>query len=273
MTVVQSSAAVQTADGFEESLPAPESLRPWIAEVGRIPVLTHVPTHFTHVPQAVTTLVLRTEPSGRRDALVVGPRTRATYAGAKEPAGCLRLRLAPGAVLPLFGVAATDLTNRVLRLVDMPGPAADLAREITGMDLDDVVPFLESTLPQVLSESATRREHRRLLDSAVAAIDGDATPLRDVATRLAVSERQLRNLFTAGVGVSPKHYARITRVRQVIGAAGNTPWSDIAVATGYYDQSHLTADFRSLMGVTPDRFFKGKLPEPTACQSVTTLAG
>ncbi|MET9486774.1 AraC family transcriptional regulator [Nocardia sp. NPDC006630] len=270
---MQTPAAVQTADGFEESVPAPESLRPWIAEVGRIPVLTHLPTHFTHVPQAVTTLVLRTEPSGRRDALVVGPRTRATYAGAKEPAGCLRLRLAPGAVRPLFGVAATDLTNRVLRLADMPGPAAELAREIIEMDLGDVVPFLESTLPQVLSESPTRREHRRLLDSAVAAIDGDAAPLREVATRLAVSERQLRNLFTAGVGVSPKHYARITRVRQVIDAAGNTPWSDIAVATGYYDQSHLTADFRSLMGVTPDRFFKGKLPAPTACQSVTTLAG
>ncbi|MCU1644893.1 MAG: AraC family transcriptional regulator [Nocardia sp.] len=269
---MQNSAAVQTADRFEDPYPAPESLRPWIAEIGRIHTLTDLPTHFTHVPQAVTTLVLRTEPSGRRDTLVIGPRTRATYAGAKAPAGCLRLRLAPGAVRPLFGVAAADLTDRILRLADMPGPAADLARELTELDLDDVIPFLESTLPQALSENATRREHRRLLDSAVAAIDGDATPLRDVATRLSVSERQLRNLFTTGVGVSPKHYARITRVRQVIDAAGNTPWSDIAVATGYYDQSHLTADFRSLMGVTPDRFFKGKLPEPTACQSVTALA-
>lgn len=269
MTAILNSAVV-TADGFEDSMPPPESLRPWITEVGRIATITELPTQFTHVPHAATTIVLRTEPSGRRDALVVGPRTRATYANAKQPAGCLRIRLAPGAAQPLLGVAAADLTDRVLRLADMPGAAADLVGPLTELDLDEVLPFLESALPHSLSENATRREHRLLLDSAVAAIDRSSS-MHDVATTLAVSERQLRNLFAAGVGVSPKHYARITRIRQVVAAAGNTPWSDIATATGYYDQSHMGADFRALMGVTPDKFAKGRLPAPTPCQALGRL--
>ncbi|MFB8006873.1 helix-turn-helix domain-containing protein [Nocardia sp. NPDC056000] len=262
--------AVVTADGFEDALPPSEALRPWITEIGRIDPRTDLPPRFTHLPHAATTIVLRAEPSGRRDALVIGPRTRATYAGAKEPLGCLRLRLAPGVAQPLLGAPAADLTDRVLRLADMPGPAADLAGALTEIDLDEVLTFLESALPRALSESSTRREHRRLLDSAVAAIHR-STPMPEVATTLAVSERQLRNLFTAGVGVSPKHYARITRIRQVLAAAGNTPWSDIATTTGYFDQSHLTSDFRALMGVTPGKFVRGDLPAPTACQRTTRL--
>ncbi|MVU77076.1 helix-turn-helix domain-containing protein [Nocardia sp. ET3-3] len=225
---------------------------------------------FTHIPQTLTSIVLRREASGRRDALVVGPRTRATYANPDKNAGCTRIRLAPGASQSLLGIPAAALTDRVVLLSELPGPAADLAQALLELDPDDVTPFLEAELPHRLSEDAVRRDHRRLLDSAVAAM-GPGTPLTDVATTLAVSERQLRNLFTAGIGVSPKHYARIARVRQVLAAAGNTPWSHVAMASGYYDQSHMTADFRSLMGVPPTAYFRGDIPTPTPCQSLTRI--
>ncbi|MGM7646188.1 helix-turn-helix domain-containing protein [Nocardia sp. JW2] len=86
-------------------------------------------------------------------------------------------------------------------------------------------------------------------------------------TRLAVSERQLRSLFAAGIGLSPKHFARIDRVRRVLTAAGKTPWSDLAAATGYYDQSHLTADFWTLMGVPPAAYLRGEPPPPMRCRA------
>ncbi|WP_418896259.1 helix-turn-helix domain-containing protein [Streptomyces cupreus] len=70
---------------------------------------------------------------------------------------------------------------------------------------------------------------------------------------LAASERQLRNLFAEGVGVSPKAHA------------DTAPWAQLAAATGYYDQSHMTADFRALMGVPPRSFFTGLLPRATPC--------
>lgn len=271
MTTAQIRAAVVTADDLEHRLTTPESLRPWITDIARIPQVRALSAPFTHVPQAVTTLVLRTEASGRRDALVVGPRTRATYASANKPAGCLRLRLAPGTTHSLLGVSAADLTDRVALLADLPGPASALADTLAEIPLEDVLPYLESVLPQHFSESGTDRDHRRLLDSAVAALDRDPAPINNLAATLAVSERQLRNLFTAGIGVSPKHYARITRLRHVLAAAGNTPWSHLASDTGYYDQSHLVADFRSVMGVTPARYFKGSVPAPTPCQSLTKL--
>lgn len=273
MTTAQLTAPAVTADELEHRLTTPESLRPWITEIAQIPTVRPASQAFTHVPQAVTTIVVRTEDSGRRDALVVGPRTRATYSNPSKPAGCTRIRLAPGASQPLLGMSAADLTNRVALLADLPGAAADLAEALTALDQDEILPFLESELPQRLSEDRTRRDHRRLLGSAVAAMavhsKDTAAPITDLAASLAISERQLRNLFTTGIGVSPKHYARIVRLRQVLAAAGNTPWSHLATASGYYDQSHMTADFRSLMGVPPTAYFRGDIPAPTPCQSLT----
>ncbi|MEU7763576.1 helix-turn-helix domain-containing protein [Nocardia sp. NPDC049190] len=288
MTSLPHRPPIVPADLVEASEPAPESLRPWLTELGRIPTVLDLSEPFTHIPQTSTTIVLREEQRGPRAALVVGPRTKAIYSRASRPAGCVRLRLAPGAVGPLLGVSAALLTDRVVRLQDLPGPAADLATVLVALAPDEVLPYLESELPRRITDDAAQRTQRRLLGSAVAAIAADPPrPVPDLAARLSVSERQLRNLFTTGIGVSPKHFARIDRVRRVLSHAGDTSTADIAgtagyygrqtvkipqislaqLATdnGYYDQSHLSADFRTLMGVPPSRFFRGQLPTPTPC--------
>ncbi|GAD84942.1 helix-turn-helix domain-containing protein [Nocardia asteroides] len=106
-----------------------------------------------------------------------------------------------------------------------------------------------------------------MLREAITALSADSAPaIPDLAARLAVSERQLRSVFAGGIGLSPKHFARIDRVRRVLAYAGDTPWSHLAADTGYYDQSHLTADFRALMGVPPAAYLHGRLPAPTSCR-------
>ncbi|MFD0362131.1 helix-turn-helix domain-containing protein [Nocardia sp. GCM10030253] len=267
MTTTQHRAHTLTADLIETTVTAPESLRPWITEMGHIPTVDKFSMPFTHIPHTATTIVLRTEAADHRDVMVVGPQTKATYYMADKPKGCVRLRLQPGATRQLLGVPATDLADRVFRLADFPGIAADLADELSRLAPDEVLPFLEDVLPQRISEDPTQRAHRTLLRTAVAALSAAPTPVHELAADLAVSERQLRNLFTAGVGISPKHYARIGRVRHILAHAGNTPWAQLATTTGYYDQSHMTADFRALMGVPPTSFLRGNLPAPTPCRA------
>ncbi|MEU8171481.1 hypothetical protein AB0C14_01255 [Microbispora hainanensis] len=38
-----------------------------------------------------------------------------------------------------------------------------------------------------------------------------------------------------------------------------------AAIEGFYDQSHMTAEFRALMGVPPAAFFAGRLPSLEPC--------
>ncbi|WP_327121444.1 helix-turn-helix domain-containing protein [Nocardia sp. NBC_01730] len=263
---------VATADSVETSELAPESLRPWLAEFARIPTMLDLSEPLAQVPQTATTIVLRAEHAGTRDALVVGPQTKATYWRPNKPAGCVRLRLVPGAVRSLLGVPATDLTDRAVRLEDLPGPAADLAAELVELAPDEIIRYLEDELPRRIADDPAQRDHRHLLAAAVAAISADQpVPVPELAARLSVSERQLRNLFASGIGVSPKHFARIDRVRKVLSHAGTIPWAELAAANGYYDQSHMSADFRTLMGVPPTMFFRGRLPAPTPCKPLSKL--
>jgi AraC-like DNA-binding protein len=75
----------------------------------------------------------------------------------------------------------------------------------------------------------------------------------------------LRNLFAGEVGLSPKRFARIDRVRGVLASAGRRQWAQLANDTGYYDQAHMIAEFRAMMGVPPGAFVAGRLPAVHPC--------
>jgi AraC-like DNA-binding protein len=256
---------VRTTEQFERLSAAPATLRPWFTGIGRIPFLDDPAEPFTHIPNPVTTVVLRVERSGRRDVAVIGPRTRASYKRAEESAACTRLRLAPGAVRPLLGVAAIELTDRVHPLADFPGPLAGFADRLLHCTPDEALGILEHALPQALSDDSEIRRQRPLLDAATAALAGQSIPVPEVAARLAISERRLRSLFAIGIGLSPKQFARIGRIRRVLAHPAAEALATTAATHGYYDQSHMTAEFRALMGTAPSAYFRGSLPTPTCC--------
>ena len=72
-----------------------------------------------------------------------------------------------------------------------------------------------------------------------------------------VSRQHLARAFAHHVGVSPKTFARVMRFRRAIAIArgGREGWAELAEELGYFDQSHLIADFREFAGETPVPFF------------------
>ncbi|MFB9840483.1 helix-turn-helix transcriptional regulator, partial [Actinoallomurus acaciae] len=102
--------------------------------------------------------------------------------------------------------------------------------------------------------------------AATALSDRGRERLSDLTRRMGVSERHLRDLLTEDAGLTPKAFARIARLRDALAHGGRSPGlAQLAAATGYYDQSHMTADFRSMMGVPPGAFFAGRLPDLQRC--------
>jgi AraC-like DNA-binding protein len=74
------------------------------------------------------------------------------------------------------------------------------------------------------------------------------------------SRRHLTARFRAQLGITPKAYGRVLRFRHAaellsIPAPGRAPsLAEVAVAAGYYDQSHLNRDFVAMSGCTPGQF-------------------
>lgn len=249
----------------------PEALRPWIPTISAVSAVGPPEEAFVHLPDAGTKVVVRVGVTGHRDVLAVGPRVRASYHDRKALASCVEMRLAPGTARPLLGIPAVALVGQVVPLGELPSSTAhQLERELRWLAPEETVAHLADVLPERLTAAAdrTRSELVRAGVDALSVRIGHAPgQVSEVARELAVSERQLRNLFAEGVGLSPKHYARINRVRTVLTHATSAPWAELAAATGYYDQSHMTSDFRSLMGVPPRSYFTGRLPAATPCQA------
>lgn len=229
-----------TPGRYGTAVAPPEVLRPWITEIDSIDSVGSVGSPdfgqgdtgaITHVPDAATRLVFRVLPDGGTDVVAIGPRTKASYYEEKRLPMCLQLRFRPGAARPLFGVSVRELVGRAEPLESLPGEAGRrLARGLAALgpapDPDAVLARMAELLPEdLMPRDRDERARDGLVRAAVEALS--TAPGRDrpgtvtqVARQLAVSERQLRNVFADDIGLSPKHFARIDRVRQVLAGAG-----------------------------------------------------
>ncbi|MEU1041552.1 AraC family transcriptional regulator [Streptomyces sp. NPDC005551] len=98
------------------------------------------------------------------------------------------------------------------------------------------------------------RRLRELLDEHV--VRGIA--LDEAALLLHAHPAHLVRAFGAAYGIAPHQYLmsrRVDRARRLL-LAGGRP-AEVATATGFYDQSHLTRHFKRLVGVAPGRYRVG----------------
>jgi AraC-like DNA-binding protein len=84
----------------------------------------------------------------------------------------------------------------------------------------------------------------------------DSIELVELAAIAGLSIFHFARQFKQSAGVTPHYYlirSRIERARELL-ASTDLSLSEIAFATGFSDQSHLTRHFRQLIGVTPGQF-------------------
>ncbi len=77
-------------------------------------------------------------------------------------------------------------------------------------------------------------------------------------SHLGISSRRFRELFSRQVGISPKHFLRLSRFNQVTSLVCQRKYSltEVALEGGYYDQAHFIKEFKEFAGVSPSQFRK-----------------
>jgi len=101
----------------------------------------------------------------------------------------------------------------------------------------------------------TRWMVRRVAEYVDAHLAGDVS-LAAMAGVLGLSPYHFARLFRRTVGVPPHQYVlqrRVERAKELL-LAGGLDLSEVALAAGFSDQSHLTRVFRRAVGLTPARF-------------------
>ncbi len=78
-----------------------------------------------------------------------------------------------------------------------------------------------------------------------------------LARSLDIGQDQLEKRFRRVVGASPKRLASILRLQRALRSfRSGVPLSELAPEAGYYDQAHLTREFRAATGAAPGTFFR-----------------
>jgi AraC-like DNA-binding protein len=203
------------------------------------------------------------------DAFVGGLHLRpATIAHHGVGAG-ISVDLSPLGARALFGMPASALASLVVDLRDLLGRDGDelVDRLCTAATwparfaaLDEVLarPAVRGAAPS--GASCSRRAPAPVVDEVVHAwhllrASGGRIAIADLAAEVGWSRRHLTARFTAELGVSPKSAARVLRFERTCALLDRgLGLADAAVAGGYYDQAHMTTEWRHLSGTTPGRW-------------------
>ncbi len=193
----------------------------------------------------------------------VSPRPALTeFAGAT--AG-VQLDLSPSCARMLVGLPLEELPEPAVGLADLLGPEADLLAEELA-ELPDWAARLgrvEGFLERRLAAAAPPAPSVEWAWSQLRASGGQAG-IGALAARLGCSRRHLVAGFRDLVGVPPKTAAEILRFERaarllrrpapIQGEEREGTFGRLAAECGYYDQSHMTREFRRFAGTTPTRF-------------------
>jgi AraC-like DNA-binding protein len=116
--------------------------------------------------------------------------------------------------------------------------------------------FVDSSAINLSPSSGLSRERlKRVCDYIEAHLD-DRLTLTEIAGVACLSAYHFSRSFKQAVGVGPRRYIVQRRVERAKTLMRRTdqPLAWIAQEAGFTDQSHLTAEFRRRVGVTPGRF-------------------
>jgi AraC-like DNA-binding protein len=207
------------------------------------------------LPDGEVSILFSAPASGETwEATLLGATTRASIVIQDEPRVQIQARLAPGAGSSVFGMDFRDFRDAAVPLADVWGrPRANMLLE--ALSSADSWPNRRSAIEVVFAHAGGAiAPAAELVRRARAAIRRGRGRLRidAVCETLGTHPRQLERAFAHHLGISPKLLSRIVRFRCAREALRDgEPAAQVALATGYSDQAHMTREFRAFAGVPP----------------------
>src|SRR6266851_2775512 len=192
------------------------------------------------------------EPDGK----VIGPMSRVGPTAHADQAEAIGVYFYPAQASRFTGVASCELMDQIVALEDLWGTAgSELVLRLNDATTESArIDCLESALLDRISREreVTFRLDVPRLAACVLRWRGRVT-VQCLAETAGVSRQHLTRVFRETVGVTPKLYCRLARFRAGLAYAGckDIDLAQLAVELGYFDQSHMIAEFRQFSSLTP----------------------
>ncbi len=177
--------------------------------------------------------------------------------------GIFATRFHPNGFIPFAKIALELMENRAVPLGELFGEEGDeLAAKVIGASSNNErLVIVEAFL---LDKLETTTAHSRLAKGSVdlmLELKKQAN-VKDLSDKLIMQRRSLERQCTEAIGLSPKQFSKIIRLRVALKMIRDKSFSNmtlIAHEAGYYDQAHFIKDFKEFTGQSPKHFYADNL--------------
>lgn len=196
---------------------------------------------------------------------IISPQTQAYEIHHQGDNGMVCVVLYPGMLYRLFNIPVEMTVDNGLALEDCMGaeikPLIDEVQNAA--DNRERVRIIEKYLHRKMQESDIRVP---AFDYAISLIHENKAILKvgDIARHIELSERSVEQMFKTQIGLTPKKYLRISRLREaakIMRTDKQLTLTQIGLILGYCDQPHFVRDFVQLTGIKPREFLQSTYEE------------
>jgi AraC-like DNA-binding protein len=168
--------------------------------------------------------------------------------------------LKPFAITALFGITASELTDKPIELnLINPSTTSSLQeRLLNASSTKEMMLLIDSYIYNLITKVKT---DIRILKYAIEKIASN--PNKDILVstqqELCITERTFQRLFENHLGVSPNQYRRIAQFHSAFQQLQRRQFqqlSDIAFTNCYADQSHYIRTFKEFTNLSPKQYLQ-----------------
>jgi AraC-like DNA-binding protein len=262
-------------------------LRPGVISYRGIRLALDRPRRRLEAPIGAATLLLgfeqpvRVTRAGRPPTTLVsvyaGPTTTPAIGEHSGRLSGIEVLMTPWTSFTLFGTPLYELTDRTIdpdhlphalatrRAGDRRNTIAELSAALASLRTwEERFGLLDDVLAR-WSEAGTPSSLRVVRAWSELVRTGGAVPVRSLADEVGWSVRHLENRFREQIGLGPKVAARVLRLQRArrLLAQGRGQ-AETAAICGFYDQAHLSGEFRAMTGCTPREFTMARVIPPVS---------
>ena len=196
-----------------------------------------------------------------------GSNTVSRRLGFKGKISALGIRFYPGGAYPFLGVPLHEVSNYFAIADILPRQSLhDLYSNI--VEAQSIAVKISHIERWLLQRLQNYQEQDRIVPFSLKQIEHATgqVSMKQLADDLYISQRQLERLYKTQVGMTPVQYARLIRVqkaRSLLKVNTQLSTARIGAELGFYDQSHFIRDFKSIIGITPNRYRQYSLRKTT----------
>lgn len=170
----------------------------------------------------------------------------------------LLIQLSPYGLYQITRQSQMEFADKRLFLADIDYELFLLLHQafIRSKDVMELVNSCDRILYRRMEERAV--SDTLLLATTIISDTHGQIKVKEVARQTYYSERHLKRLFLAQIGVNIKNYARLTRFNYVLKLIQKPPcfFAALSQQAGYFDQAHFDKDFRAISGMSPREYLK-----------------